>query len=263
MGRSKQEKSMTATDLERLRQAVQVHPEDQEARLALLRALVAGAYWQEAEEVGNSLRQQETASLEVHTLLTVVYAKQERVQEAIQQCQQALTAHPDDTLLLFNLGTLLAQQGENDAAQETLAKAVTQHDGWAELHYNLGIVLLRQERYKEALDAFERAAALREDDAEAHFSCGNVHAMKGLEPNGSLDYYEIDCAIHAYKRAIQHRPGYTAALYNLGMLYGRMGSAEGRRVWEQYLEAAKSLDTETTWRMRAQEYQRDLEDRLR
>lgn len=254
---------MTETELERLRQVAQAAPEDQETRLALLRALVAGAHWQEAEEVGNALRQQETPPLEVHMLLGVVYAKQERVDEAIQQCRQALTRHPDDALLLFNLGTLLAQQGEYDAAQDMLAKAVTQHDAWAELHYNLGVVLLRQKRYKEALDAFERAVELRENYAEAHFSRGNVHAMKGLEPDGSLDYYEIDCAINAYKRAIQHRPGYTAALYNLGMLYGRMGSSEGRRVWEQYLETASTLDTEETWRMRAQEYKRDLEDRLR
>ena len=34
-------------------------------------------------------------------------------------------------------------------------------------------------------------------------------------------------------------------------------------VWDQYLEAAQDRPEEETWRMRAQEYQRDLQDRLR
>ena len=254
---------MAETELERLRQAVQIAPEDQEARLALLQALVAGAYWQEAEEVGDTLQQQGALPVEAHVLLGTIYAKRERLDEAIQQYRQAFTVQPDDALLLFNLGTLLAQQGEYATAREMLDKAVALHGGWAELHYNLGTVRLRQEHYSEAIDAFKRAIELRENYAEAHFSRGNAHAMQGLRADGSLDYYELDCAINAYKMAILHRPGYTAALYNLGMLYGRMGSAEGRRVWGQYLEAASTLETEETWRLRAREYKRDLEDRLR
>ncbi len=77
-----------------------------------------------------------------------------------------------------------------------------------------------------------------------------------------MDYYELDCATTAYKRAVQHRPGYPAALYNMGMLYGRMGSDEGLRVWDQYLEAASELPEEETYHMRVQEYKRDLQDRL-
>jgi tetratricopeptide (TPR) repeat protein len=123
-------------------------------------------------------------------------------------------------------------------------------------------VLLRQGRYNEAIKAFERAIAQRDAYPEAHFNRGNAHALKGLEPDGTLDYYELDCAINAYKTAIQQRPGYTAALYSLGMVYGRMTSSEGLRVWDQYLEAARDRPDEDSWRMRAQEYKRDLQDRL-
>jgi hypothetical protein len=47
------------------------------------------------------------------------------------------------------------------------------------------------------------------------------------------------------------------------MVYQRMGSAEGVRVWNQYIEAAQDLPEEEIWRLRAQEYTRDLQDRLR
>jgi hypothetical protein len=42
-----------------------------------------------------------------------------------------------------------------------------------------------------------------------------------------------------------------------------MGSAEGVRVWNQYIEAVQDLPDEEIWRLRAQEYTRDLQDRLR
>lgn len=254
---------MDATVLAQLRQAVQAKPEDGEARLGLLKALVANGSWQEAAEVGEPLTQLPTPPAEVHLLLTIVYGKLARWDAAVQQGRQALEQQPDDVLTWFNLGTALAQQGDHDAALEALGKVIEQQEDWAEAHYNRGIVLLRLERYADALDAFERAIELRETYAEAHFSCGNAHAMKGLEADGGLDYYEIDCAITAYKRAIQYGSDYTAALYNLGMLYGRMGSHEGLRIWDRYLEAASARHEEETWRMRAQEYRRDLQDRLR
>jgi tetratricopeptide (TPR) repeat protein len=254
---------MDTPDLERLRQAVQADPEDTAARLALLQALVAAEAWQEADEVGTALLQVGTPPMTVHALMAVVYGRRQRWEEAIQQCRRALEMQPDDALLLFNLGTLLAQQGDTEAALEYLEKATAQREDWAEAHYNLGTVLLRQQRYHEAIEAFERALEQQETYPEAHFNRGNAHALQGLETDGTLDYYELDCAISAYKTAIQQRPGYTAALYNLGMVYGRMTSSEGVRVWEQYLEAARDQPTEETWRMRAQEYKRDLQDRLR
>ena len=163
----------------------------------------------------------------------------------------------------YNLAVLLAQQDDVEAAVSQLQNVTTQHQTWPAAHYNLGVVLLRLERYAEAIEAFETAIAHCEVYPEAHFNSGNAHAMLGLPVDGGLDYYEIDCAINAYKRAIQQRPGYTSALYNLGMLYGRMTASEGVRVWEQYLEAAQHLPDEEIWCLRAREYQRHLQDRLR
>ncbi|MGQ4810379.1 Photosystem I assembly protein Ycf3 [Candidatus Entotheonellaceae bacterium PAL068K] len=254
---------MDTTDIERLRQAVQVAPRDAAARLTLLHALVAAEAWEEADDVGTTLLQDASPPATAHVLMGIVYGKRQRWEDAVQQCRQALERQPDDALALFNLGTLLARQGDSDAALECLEKAVAQRQEWAEAHYNLGTVLLRQGRCHEAIEAFDRAVDQNEAYAEAHFNCGNARALQGLDAEGNLDYYELDCATTAYKAAIQHRPGYTAALYNLGMIYKRMNSSEGIRVWEQYLEAAAQDPAEETWRLRAEEYKRDLQDRFR
>ena len=254
---------MDTTDIARLRQAVQLAPDDMETQLTFLQALVTADAWQEADEIGTALLHLPSPPAAVHALMAVVYSKCQRLADAVQQGRQALEGHPDDALLLFNLGTLLAQQGDTDAALDSLDKAVAQREDWAEAHYNRGTVLLRQKRYREAITAFEHALEHQETYPEAYFSRGNAHAMLGLDADGTLDYYELDCAINAYKAALQQRPGYTAALYNLGMLYGRMTSSEGLRVWEQYFDASADRPAEDTWRLRAQEYKRDLQDRVR
>jgi tetratricopeptide (TPR) repeat protein len=253
---------MQHEDLEQLRQAVQEAPQDVTARLALLQALIAAAAWQEAAAVGTALQQAENPPAATHALMGLIYGQQQRWAEAIAQYQQALAAQPDDAILLFNLGTLQAQHGDLAAAQSQLEKSIAQCETWAEAHYNLGTVLLRQERYSEAIAAFKRAAEHRDPYPEAHFNRGNAHAMKGLDLDGRLDYYELDGAIGAYKMALQQRPDYTAALYNLGMLYSRMNTSEGLRIWDQYLEATKEKPAEEVWRMRAREYRHDLQDRL-
>ena len=254
---------MDDTELARLHQAVQADPADTAARLALLHGLVTAKCWPEAEQVGSPLLEGAGAPAAVHTCMGMVYGQQGRWDEAVQQYRQALTLQPDDALVLFNLAILLARQDDTKAALECLEKVVTHEPEWAEAHYTLGTVLLRQERYQEATKAFDRALECRATYPEAHFNRGNAHALRGLEADGSLAYYELDCAINAYKMAIQQRPGYAAALYNLGMVYQRMGSAEGVRVWEQYVEATQDLPDEEIWRLRAQEYKRDLQDRLR
>src|SRR2546422_772012 len=148
-------------------------------------------------------------------------------------------------------------------ARLALLQGLIAAEQWAEAHYNMGTLLLQQERYHEAIKALERALECRSTYPEAHFNRGNAHALRGLEADGSLGYYELDCAISAYKTAIQQRPDYAAALYNLGMVYQRMTSSEGLRVWDQYLEATQDLPDEEVWRLRAQEYKHDLQDRLR
>lgn len=253
---------MEETDLAQLRQAVQSAPDDDGARLALLEALVVAEAWREADAVGTLLLDCNPVPTAAHGLLAMIYGKLERWADCVEQGRQATAHQPDDALTCFNLGMALGQQGQYDEAIEAFDRALKVYEEWSEAHYSRGLALLAREREDDALEAFERATELCESYAEAHFGCGNVHALKALEANGLLDYYELDCATTAYKRAVQHRPGYAAALYNMGMVYGRMGSDEGLRVWDQYLEATSELPEEETYRMRAQEYKRDLQDRL-
>ena len=182
-------------ELARLQQAVQGDPKDAGTRLALLQLLVEAERWKEAEEAGDVLLQDESPVAAAHALMGIVYSKDRRWDAAVGQCRQALEKQPDDPLVLFNLGTLLVQQGDPQAAIEHLEKAIELQSGWAEAHYALGTALLHRERYREAINAFDEALELRPAYPEAEFNRGNAYAMRGLESNGTLDYYELDCAV--------------------------------------------------------------------
>src|SRR5919199_6949840 len=100
---------MDDTDLARLHQAMQDDPADPEARLALLQGLMAAEQWAEAAQVGSALLQDDRVRPTVHAGMGIVYGKQGRWDEAVQQCQRALALAPDDPLVLFNLGVALAR----------------------------------------------------------------------------------------------------------------------------------------------------------
>ena len=125
---------MDDTELARLHQAVQADAADTAARLALLHGLVMAQRWHEAEQVGSPLLQAEDAPTAVHTCMGIVYGKQGRLDEAVQQCRQALAVDPDDILALCNLGSLLARQDDPKAALECLDKVVDHAPDWAEAH---------------------------------------------------------------------------------------------------------------------------------
>ena len=250
-------------EITRLQQAVEADPADSETRLALLQLLVEAERWKEAEQAGDVLLQEEFPAAAAHALMGIVYSKDRRWDAAVGQCRQALEKQPDDPLVMFNLGTLLVQQGNPQAAIEQLEKVTKLQTDWAEGHYALGTALLQRERYREAINSFDDALDLRPAYPEAEFNRGNAYAMRGLEDNGTMDYYELDQAVQAYKKAIQKRPGYPAALYNLGMVYKRMKSSEGLKVWDEYMEAARPLPEETIWWARAQEFKADLQDKLK
>ena len=250
-------------EITRLQQAVEAEPADSETRLALLHLLVEAEHWKEAEQAGDVLLQEESPAAAAHALMGIVYSKDRRWDAAVGQCRQALEKQPDDPLVMFNLGTLLVQQGDPQAAIGHLEKVTRLQADWAEAHYALGTALLHRERYREAINSFDDALDLRPGYPEAEFNRGNAYAMRGLDDNGTMDYYELDQAVQAYKKAIQKRPGYPAALYNLGMVYKRMKSSEGLKVWDEYMEAARPLPEETIWWARAQEFKADLQDKLK
>src|SRR5690242_10384008 len=77
-----------------------------------------------------------------------------RIAEALRLCEQILAAAPDDPDALHISALILARQGNQDEAVDRLSRAIEQRPDSAEMLANLGQILLERGQYEAAHDCF-------------------------------------------------------------------------------------------------------------
>ncbi len=94
-------------------------------------------------------------------------------QEALLAFNQASKVRPEDSLIWYNRGVLLAKDfQDNEEALKSFDKAVKQRDDFYPAWLNKGTALLELKRYDEALVAFDKAKSLNPKDAAVWASQG-------------------------------------------------------------------------------------------
>jgi tetratricopeptide (TPR) repeat protein len=92
-------------------------------------------------------------------------------------------------------------------------------------------------RYGTAKAALERVLAVAPNDAKAHFYLGELYRKQRKAPG------DVDQAVIAYQKAIEHDPSYPEPLRSLGLLYYTAGrKAEAQQAFERYLELKPYAD---------------------
>ncbi len=113
-----------------------------------------------------------------HFNLASVLQTQDRLREAIEHYQAALSIRPD-ALALNGLGTAWQQLDRIQDAAECYEKALRLRPNYPDAHYNLGILLLRAGRAAAAITQFEQVLRARPADADAHNDLGSALFMQG------------------------------------------------------------------------------------
>jgi protein O-mannosyl-transferase len=127
---------------------------------------------------------------EIHWRLGRTYAKQKRLDEAMQQYQRALAICPDNQEFHNDCGVCLLDAGNVSAAEGHFAEAVRLHAHYPEALHNLGLCREQQGRLNEARDCFERSLQIK-PTANAHFKLGAVLAAKGDYAGAAAHYAEV------------------------------------------------------------------------
>ncbi|MBU0678106.1 MAG: tetratricopeptide repeat protein [Verrucomicrobia bacterium] len=126
-------------------------------------------------------------------------------------------------------GETAAREGRFDDAVEQYQMVLTIYPQLIGAHRNLGLIHLRQKNYVAALKAF--AEAEKEGDTEV----GVVNNL-GV---AALHLDEVNQAEDAFLRALDIQPDYSAARFNLGVLYLKDKKWDKAVIrLSQYLEAA-------------------------
>jgi protein O-mannosyl-transferase len=121
--------------------------------------------------------------------------------------------NPEAWMAHNNLGTLLRERGELEAARQHLEAALRVRPDLSKTHNNLGSVLRDLRRPVEAVAHYRRAVELQPDYMEAHNNLGSLLRMQG----------DAQAALRHLLRAVQLDPQSADARNNLGMTLRDLG----------------------------------------
>jgi tetratricopeptide (TPR) repeat protein len=125
-------------------------------------------------------------------------------------------AHPEDPVVLYNMGVAHSAAGSNDIAEAAYRVAMEIDPGYAAAHFNLGCTLLETDRAKEAKDEFETVTRLAPEMAQGHFMLGTALGVLGLPEQ----------AIQATELGLRIEPESAGALFNIGTSHRRLGNLQ-------------------------------------
>jgi len=146
-------------------------------------------------------------------------SSQGRHVEAIAQYEQALTARPDDTKVLFALGNTAQALGLGDAAQAFYRQVLALEPARLEALVNLANLLRSSGQFDAAIALLESALARNPHSPELHLTLGSARREKG----------EDEAAIFHYRTALAANPHYAPALANLGDMLCDAGNRQEAR----------------------------------
>jgi tetratricopeptide (TPR) repeat protein len=98
---------------------------------------------------------------------------------AMEAYNRAIALHPGHVHAHLNVGRLLHEAGEVEAAETHYRQALSANPESALAAFNLGVALEDQERVGEAIEAYERALRFDPDTASAHYNLSRLYEKRG------------------------------------------------------------------------------------
>ncbi len=137
------------------------------------------------------------------------YQKEQRLDEALADFNEALRLRPDHPETLINRSDLYRVKGQYDLALADCNKAISVRPDYPGGYINRGIVYCITGKYDAGFNDFNKVISLQPDYPNSYCNRGNLYDMKGL----------LDSALADYTKAISLKADYSEAFYNRGKTY--------------------------------------------
>ncbi|HEY9785810.1 MAG TPA: tetratricopeptide repeat protein [Candidatus Obscuribacterales bacterium] len=145
---------------------------------------------------------------------------------SVEASRKRVEQNPKDAIAHNDLGWALRQNNDLKGAEQELREALKLDPGLSYAHSNLSVVLLDTNRAAEAAEEAKTSVQLDAKQPIFRVVYGNALAATG-DRKGAIDQY---------RKAVELRPDYENALYNLGRVLLDDGqSAEAKVVLSQAL----------------------------
>ena len=149
-------------------------------------------------------------------VLGAIYAKTDRLDNALDANRKAVKIASDDPDAHYNLGNALRKSGRFEESESSYNEAIALKSDFASAHYNLGLTLYELGRLEEAEASYKQALVFKPDHYGAHNNLG--HTLRDLE--------RLEDAEAIFKQAIALKPDIAEAHHNLGLIFTRLGKLD-------------------------------------
>jgi len=171
-----------------LKKSIEMNPRDAVALYFLGRAQYNRKHFEEAAKSFEQSLQIDPNYVGAADNLGLAYEGMGKVDQAAEAYRKAVAAaHGTDAKPLFDLGTLLLENGKALEAVPNLVQAVRIRPGDAAAHRELGKAYLELERLVEAQIELEKAVKLAPENAPAHFLLARVFRKRGLAEDAKTE----------------------------------------------------------------------------
>jgi tetratricopeptide (TPR) repeat protein len=138
------------------------------------------------------------------------------VMNDIARLREKILKNPDDTKAWFQLGRRYEQRKEWGEAIQAYETVIRKKAAYADAWKWLGWAYIRENNDAEALKVFDELTAIPSHAPDAYAGMGWVYYTQG----------QYTKAIEAYKQAIQARPNFAGAIYDIARTHIAMNNRE-------------------------------------
>ena len=138
---------------------------------------------------------------EVLHLLRVAAKLQGDHVKAAKLIERALDRVPHHTIFHNNLGNILLDAGESEAAINHYRQAIRAEPAYVDAHFNLGIGHERQGQTQEAIASYRQTLVLNPEYIEARHNLGSALESLGLIEDALIEYRKVIAISPDYARA--------------------------------------------------------------
>lgn len=178
--------------------------------------LQRNAVWREELTLWQDCAAKSPDKARPHYNVGLILAENGQTEEAVRQYRRALMIKPDSATFNTNLAIELAAQGDLDTAIAHYEKALAIEPEFLHAHINLGKALIQSGKREEGMAHLETALRIKPDSAAVNNTLG---LMK-------LDQNDLNDAARYFSAAIKNSPDNDDAYNNLGVTLTRAGQLD-------------------------------------
>ena len=207
--------------------------------------------------------QETTQQAGAHYKMGVAYLKEEKVQQAFVEFQQAYQINPADKEVLNAIGIIyLLYFDETAKAIDFFERAAKVDPNYSDAYNNLGFAYEKLGRFDTAVTFYKKAVSnlTYSTPEKAYIGLGNAYYRLG----------KYEDALYSYKEAIKRAPNMGLPYMRMALCYnamGRYGEASTAMTYAITMEPTykgdreKALEDFTLWKLKASGYEeKDIQD---